>query len=65
MVSTAGGVCGNTVGNTQVVMTDGEVFQIFGGGAARRNPSDKYTTAEEKEDSMLNLGRVDAVPRSQ
>ena len=54
-----GGVCGNTVGNTQVVMTDGEVFQIFGGGAARRNPSDKYTTAEEKEDSMLNLGRVD------
>lgn len=53
-----GGVCGNTVGNTTVEMTGGEVFQIFGGGAARRNPSDEYATAEEQVDQLLNLGRV-------
>ena len=53
-----GGVCGNTDGNTTVEMTGGEVFQIFGGGAARRNPSDEYATAEEQVDQLLNLGRV-------
>ena len=58
MVFTAAAVCGNTVGNTTVEMTGGEVFQIFGGGAARRNPSDEYATAEEQVDQLLNLGRV-------
>ena len=51
-----GGVCGNTVGNTQVVMTDGEVFQIFGGGAARRNPT--YADDQGIEEELDDLGRV-------
>lgn len=51
-----GGTCGNTVGSTKVVMTGGEVYQIFGGGAARRNPN--YASQEEQADPLLNLGRV-------
>ena len=34
-----GGIGGNVTGNTNVAMTGGEVFQIFGGGAAIKAPS--------------------------
>ncbi len=48
-----GGTCGNTEGNTEVVMTGGTVYQIFGGGAARRNPSHAGRLGE-----LDDLGRV-------
>ena len=34
-----GGIGGNVTGNTHVTMTGGEVYQIFGGGAAVKAPS--------------------------
>lgn len=34
-----GGINANTTGNTTVTMTGGEVYQIFGGGAANVNPN--------------------------
>ena len=34
-----GGIGGNVTGNTNVTMTGGEVYQIFGGGAAVKAPS--------------------------
>lgn len=48
-----GGTCGNTVGNTHVEMTGGTVYQIFGGGAARRNPRHAGSLGE-----LDDLGRV-------
>lgn len=48
-----GGTCGNTNGNTCVKMTGGEVYQIFGGGAARRNPSHANSLG-----TLDDLGRV-------
>ena len=51
-----GGVCGNTVGNTKVVMTGGTVYQIFGGGAARRNPT--HAKDQGIEGDLDDLGRV-------
>ncbi|MDO5042900.1 MAG: InlB B-repeat-containing protein [Slackia sp.] len=48
-----GGTCGNTNGNTSVEMTGGTVYQIFGGGAARRNPSHASNLGE-----LDDLGRV-------
>lgn len=47
-----GGTCGNTVGSTHVEMAGGTVYQIFGGGAARRNPS-----------HAGNLGKLDDLGR--
>ena len=47
-----GGTCGNLVGNTNITMTGGTVYQIFGGGAARRNPS------HGQANSLEDLGRV-------
>lgn len=51
-----GGTCGNTVGSTHVEMTGGEVYQIFGGGAARRNPT--YANDQGITDELDDLGRV-------
>ena len=34
-----GGIGGNVTGNTHIAMTGGEVYQIFGGGAAVKAPS--------------------------
>lgn len=34
-----GGIDGNVDGHTNITMTGGEVFQIFGGGAVRKSPS--------------------------
>ena len=34
-----GGINGNVTGDTTIEMTGGEVFQIFGGGAVRTNPT--------------------------
>lgn len=34
-----GGINGNVDGNTTIAMTDGDVYQVFGGGAARKAPS--------------------------
>lgn len=34
-----GGINGNTTGDTTIEMNGGEVFQIFGGGAVRTNPT--------------------------
>ncbi len=48
-----GGTCGNTVGSTHVEMTGGTVYQIFGGGAARRNPRHAGNLGE-----LDDLGRV-------
>lgn len=48
-----GGTCGNTNGSTRIEMTGGTVYQIFGGGAARRNPSHAGSLGE-----LDDLGRV-------
>lgn len=48
-----GGTCGNTEGDTNVKMNGGTVYQIFGGGAARRNPTHAGQLGE-----LDDLGRV-------